>query len=60
MTVLLVLIPAALLLGGAGLAAFLWTLKAGQYDDMEGAGERILFDEDDDRPGKARSPGKGQ
>jgi cbb3-type cytochrome oxidase maturation protein len=48
MTVLLFLIPIALLLGGLGLAAFLWALKSGQYDDLEGAAQRILFDDPDD------------
>lgn len=38
------LIPIALLLGCIGLAAFLWSLKNGQYDDLSGAAERILFD----------------
>jgi len=47
MDVLIYLIPAALLLGGVALAAFLWTLKSGQYDDMEGAASRILFDDDE-------------
>jgi len=46
MTVLLLLIPAALLLGGIGLAAFLWSLKSGQYDDLDGAAERILHEDD--------------
>jgi cbb3-type cytochrome oxidase maturation protein len=51
MTILLYLIPVALVLGGLGLAAFLWALKSGQYEDMEGAANRILFDEDDeDKP----------
>jgi len=50
MNILVFLIPAALLLGLLGLAAFLWSLKSGQYDDLEGAAERILFDDDDDRP----------
>lgn len=40
------LIPVALALGVAGLAAFLWSLRNGQYDDLDGAAERILFDED--------------
>lgn len=48
MTGLLYLIPVALFLGGLGLAAFLWSLKSGQYDDLEGAAWRIL--DDDDRP----------
>ncbi len=50
MTILLYLIPVALVLGGLGLAAFLWALKSGQYEDMEGAANRILFDDDDDHP----------
>ncbi|MDQ7247794.1 cbb3-type cytochrome oxidase assembly protein CcoS [Dongia sedimenti] len=49
MTVLLILIPIALCMGGLGLAAFLWALKSGQYDDMEGAAQRILFDDPQDR-----------
>lgn len=47
MTALLYLIPAALLLGLLGLAAFLWALKSGQFEDMEGAGMRILIDDDE-------------
>ncbi|BAF90528.1 MULTISPECIES: cbb3-type cytochrome oxidase assembly protein CcoS [Azorhizobium] len=46
MTVLLYLIPAALGLGFLGLAGFLWSLKSGQYDDLDGAAVRILSDED--------------
>lgn len=48
MTVLVYLIPIALILGLAALAAFLWALKSGQYDDMDGAANRILFDDEDD------------
>jgi cbb3-type cytochrome oxidase maturation protein len=40
------LIPVALLLGLAGLAAFLWSLSAGQYEDLDGAAVRILIDEE--------------
>ena len=43
------LIPAALFLGLLGLAAFLWALRSGQFDDLEGAAERILYDEDTPR-----------
>jgi len=46
MTILLLLIPIALFLGGLGLLAFLWSLKSGQYEDLEGAANRILFDDD--------------
>ena len=45
----LYLIPIALCLGAVGLAAFLWSLKSGQYEDLDGAAERVLFD-DDERP----------
>ena len=46
MSNLVVLIPVALFLGGLGLAAFLWALRSGQYDDLEGSAERILIDAD--------------
>lgn len=46
MSALLWLIPIALLLGLAGLAAFFWSVRSGQYDDMQGAAERILIDDD--------------
>ncbi|PKP92078.1 MAG: cbb3-type cytochrome oxidase assembly protein CcoS [Alphaproteobacteria bacterium HGW-Alphaproteobacteria-16] len=42
---LVFLIPVALALGLAGLAAFLWSLRAGQFDDLDGAGLRILIDD---------------
>jgi cbb3-type cytochrome oxidase maturation protein len=44
MTGIALLIPVALLLGLGGLAAFLWSLSDGQFDDLEGAAERILID----------------
>jgi cbb3-type cytochrome oxidase maturation protein len=46
MTALLILIPVALLLGSMGLAAFLWALRTGQFDDLDGAAVRILEDDD--------------
>jgi cbb3-type cytochrome oxidase maturation protein len=54
MTDFLYLLPVALALGAAGLSAFLWSLRNGQYDDLDGAAERILFD--DDVPMKANPP----
>lgn len=42
----LFLVPLALALGMAGLLAFLWCLKSGQYDDLDGAAERALLDDD--------------
>lgn len=47
MTELLYLMAAALFLGLLGLAGFLWALKSGQFDDLDGAAHRILFDDDD-------------
>ncbi|GLQ05988.1 cbb3-type cytochrome oxidase assembly protein CcoS [Sneathiella chinensis] len=47
MSVLVFLIPIALFLGALGLAAFLWSLRSGQYDDLDGAANRILIDDDD-------------
>ncbi len=48
MEVLIYLVPLARGLGLLGLGAFLWSLKTGQYDDLEGAAWRALMD--DDRP----------
>jgi cbb3-type cytochrome oxidase maturation protein len=57
MNSLLLLIPLAIILGLIGLAAFLWALRAGQFDDLDGAAHRILLD---DEPGphkpKRREP----
>jgi cbb3-type cytochrome oxidase maturation protein len=46
MNVLLYLVPMALALGLVGLTAFLWSLKSGQYDDVDGAALRVLADDD--------------
>ena len=46
MNVLIYLVPLALMLGLTGLVAFLWSLKSGQYDDLDGAAVRILPDDD--------------
>lgn len=45
MDAFLILTIAAILLGGLGVVVFLWTLKFGQYDDLDGAAERILIDD---------------
>ncbi|MEE4288742.1 MAG: cbb3-type cytochrome oxidase assembly protein CcoS [Erythrobacter sp.] len=50
MTGLAFLIPIALGMGLLGLATFLWTMRSGQYEDMEGAANRILIDEEDENP----------
>tara|TARA_R100001126_G_scaffold100978_2_gene80352 strand:+ start:405 stop:557 length:153 start_codon:yes stop_codon:yes gene_type:complete len=45
-TIIIYLIPVALMLGGLGLAAFLWAANTGQFEDPEGAANRILIDDD--------------
>lgn len=49
MNMLIFLIPVALFLGALGLFAFMWSLKNGQYEDMDGAAWRAL-DDGDDKP----------
>ncbi|WP_332686286.1 cbb3-type cytochrome oxidase assembly protein CcoS [Devosia sp.] len=44
------LIPISVILGAAGLMIFLWTLRDGQYDDLDGASQRILYEDDKPRP----------
>ncbi len=62
MNYLALLVPIALGMGLAGLAAFMWSLHAGQYDDLDGAAERVLLTKGDDAPledhalGNWRSP----
>ena len=46
MNILLILIPIALTLGALGLAAFLWSVRSGQYDDLEGAAWRAIADDE--------------
>lgn len=43
---MVVLIPGALLLGALGLAAFFWTLRSGQYEDLDGDSQRMLIDDE--------------
>ncbi|WP_300531727.1 cbb3-type cytochrome oxidase assembly protein CcoS [Maricaulis sp.] len=46
MTMLLWMIPIALMMGFLGLVGFMWSLKSGQYDDLDGAAQRILMDDE--------------
>ena len=46
MTGLLILIPLALAMGLLGLAAFFWAMNRGQFDDLDGAAQRILIEEE--------------
>lgn len=58
MTTLVYLIPIALFLGALGLGAFLWALRSGQYDDLDGAAVRVLLDDENETKDAAR-PAKG-
>lgn len=49
MSGLAVLIPIALLLGAAGLAVFFWAMRNGQFEDLDGAANRILIDDEEDQ-----------
>ncbi len=46
MNILALLIPVSLILGLVGLGAFIWSVRANQYDDDEGNAARILLDDD--------------
>ncbi|MBX7461123.1 cbb3-type cytochrome oxidase assembly protein CcoS [Qipengyuania huizhouensis] len=48
MNVLVFLIPVALFLGGAGLVLFFWAMRDGQFEDLDGAANRILIDDEED------------
>ena len=48
MTGLTYLIPSALGMGALGLIAFFWSMRDGQYEDMDGAAQRILIDDEED------------
>lgn len=56
MSALVWLIPCALFLGGLGLAAFLWSLRTNQYEDLEGAAWRAL----QDLPGEGNKDQEGE
>jgi cbb3-type cytochrome oxidase maturation protein len=50
MNSLFFLVPIALVMGIVGLLAFLWSMRSGQYEDLDGAAERVLLDVADDKP----------
>lgn len=54
MEALAYLIPVALFLGLAGLGAFFWAMKTGQFEDLEGAGMRILISDEDALAGSSQ------
>ena len=56
MSALVYLIPVALILGLLGLVAFLWALKSGQFEDLDGAAHRILLDDDEEAQSDNKDP----
>jgi len=58
MEILYLLVPLAVLLAGVIVWAFLWSIRSGQFDDLEGPAHRILMD-DDDRPPAPADPKSG-
>ena len=61
MSILYLLIPLAVVLMAIAIAFFLWTVRTGQYDDLEGPAHRILMDDDDPMiPGNARPKKKAE
>jgi cbb3-type cytochrome oxidase maturation protein len=59
MSILYLLIPLGLVLLGIAIWAFMWAVRSGQFDDLEGPAHRILMDDDDPRiPGSAKKEDK--
>lgn len=52
MEVIYGLLPGMLILGVIGVVVFIWAVKSGQYDDLDGAAHRILLDEENDDTGQ--------
>lgn len=49
MSIMVMLIPVALFMAVVGLCAFFWSLRSGQYEDLDGAAHRVLLDDDEDK-----------
>jgi cbb3-type cytochrome oxidase maturation protein len=56
MTILALLIPVSICMGAIGLGAFAWSLRSGQYEDLDGDGQRILYDQDAPLPASDELP----
>ncbi|MTI64636.1 cbb3-type cytochrome oxidase assembly protein CcoS [Methylophaga sp.] len=55
MEVIYGLLPGMLLLGIIGVGVFFWAVRNGQYDDMDGAANRVLLDDDDENQDSGRN-----
>jgi cbb3-type cytochrome oxidase maturation protein len=60
MEVIYGLLPGMLLLGIIGVGVFFWAVRSGQYDDMDGAANRVLMDEDDEENTETAEHSEGQ
>jgi cbb3-type cytochrome oxidase maturation protein len=60
MQVLFIVLPLALIMAGVALAAFLWSVRSGQYDDMDTPQIRAILDEPDDGRGSGHAGGQMQ
>jgi len=65
MEILYLLVPLAVIIAGVIVWAFLWSIRSGQFDDLEGPAHRILMDEDDaprrkpdHKPGRTKKPSR--
>ena len=47
MDILFLLIPISLIIMGVAIWVFLWAIRSGQFEDLEGPAHRILMDDDD-------------
>lgn len=56
MNILYLLIPLSLVILGFAIWAFIWAIRSGQFEDMEGPAHRILMDDDDPRVPRAAEP----
>lgn len=60
MDILYLLIPLAIVIMIVAVAAFMWAVRSGQYEDLEGPAHRILMDDDDPRiPKRPTEDGEG-
>ncbi|MCA9273585.1 MAG: cbb3-type cytochrome oxidase assembly protein CcoS [Phycisphaerales bacterium] len=58
MSVLWIVIPLAFVFAGLAIAAFMWTVRTGQMDDLDTPASRILFEDDDTKAAKRTSAEK--
>ena len=56
MSVIYIVVPLALLVVGAAVAAFVWAANRGQFDDLDTPAVRMLHDDDERKPPRAGAP----